>query len=452
MARETWSNKLLYISTVAGATIGFGATWRFPYQVGQNGGGAYLLVFVVAMIVLGVPMLMAEHIIGRRMQTNTVDAFSQGELKKPVSKAWRSIGYIAIIGAFGILAYYMVLGGWVISYLADILLGRINLTEPIENEYITSFFANSISNSFKMGFYTLFFVVINYFILVKGIIGGIERLIAKIMPLFLIILIAMVIYSLQLSGAKAGLTFYLIPDFSKINATIFLEALGQVFFALSLGFGVMITLSSYLHKKENMVSLNIISGVINTTIPFLIGFVIFPALFTANLEPAAGPKLVFQVLPVVFSNMPFGAIVGFLFFLLLILAALTTSLTIYEVIITTIVEKTKIRRFRATFITLAFIFVFGNLPSILSDGVWSEIKVFGMGVFDAYDFISANVFFVLTSFLICIFIGFVLGKEAMMKELTNDFTINLKLSRILFYYLKYFIPFLILVIAFMSFV
>lgn len=451
MSRETWSNKILYISTVAGATIGFGATWRFPYQVGQNGGGAYLLVFMLAMIILGVPMLMAEHIIGRRLQTNTVDAFGQGDLKKPISKFWKGVGILAIIGAFGILAYYMVLGAWVMSYIADITRGAINLSEPLGREYISSFFSGSISNTWKMLSYTFIFVAINYYILVKGIIQGIEKLISRVMPLFLIILVVMVIYSLQLPGAKEGLKFYLIPDFSRINAGIFLEALGQVFFALSLGFGVMITLSSYLHKKENMVGISLSAGVINTVIPFLLGFVIFPALFSAGMEPSAGPTLVFQALPVVFSNMPFGTVVGIAFFLLLIFAALTTSLTIYEVVITTLVEKTSMSRSFATFITLGTIFLLGNLPAVLSDGLWQDVRVFGMSVFDAFDFVSANIFFVLTSFLSCVFIGFVLGKKVMIDEITNGNTINQKVAGPLFYYIKYFIPLLIIVIALMSF-
>lgn len=449
--RETWSNQLLYISTVAGATIGFGATWRFPYQVGQNGGGAYLLVFILAMIILGVPMLMAEHVIGRRLHTNTIDAFGRGNLSKPISKLWKGIGISAIIGAFGILAYYMVLGGWVINYIAEITVGAIDLSKPLANDVIAEYFKDSITNPWKISFYTFLFVVINYYILTKGIIQGIEKLISRIMPLFLVILLVMVVYALQLPNAMAGVKFYLIPDFSKINANIFLQALGQVFFALSLGFGVMITLASYLGKKENMAKISIITGVINTIIPLLLGFVIFPALFSVGMEPSAGPTLVFQALPVVFSNMPFGTIFGLAFFTLLILAALTTSLTIYEVVITTLVEKTPVSRKFATFITLAVIFILGNIPSVLSDGPWRDVRVFGMTVFDAFDYISANIFFILTSFLSCIFIGFVLKKSVMTDEITNMGTVNQKLAAPLFYYIKFFIPVLIAIIAVVNF-
>ena len=331
-------------------------------------------------------------------------------------------------------------------------MGSIDLSKPIENDTIATFFKGSITDSWKITLYTFIFVAINYYILTKGIIQGIEKLISKIMPIFLLILVVMVIYALQLPNAMSGVKFYLIPDFSKINANIFLQALGQVFFALSLGFGVMITLASYLNKKENMARISIITGVINTMIPLMLGFIIFPALFSVGMEPSAGPTLVFQALPVVFSNMPFGTIFGVAFFLLLLLAALTTSITIYEVIITTLVEKTPVSRKFATFLTLAVIFLLGNVPSILAEGVWSDVRIFGMNIFDAFDFISANVFFILTSFLSCIFIGFVLKRAAMIEEITNDGTVNKKLAVPLFYYIKYFIPLLILVIAVMNFV
>lgn len=451
MARETWSNKLIYISTVAGATIGFGATWRFPYLVGENGGGAYLLVFFIAMLILGVPMLIAEHLIGRRLHTNVVDSFSGKGLDRPISKLWKGVGILAILGAFGILAYYMVLGGWVMSYIGGISLGEIDLSTPLKAEAAKSFFESSTSNPWKMMLYTFIFVAVNYYILVKGIIDGIERVIKWVMPLFLILVFALMIRALFLPGAIEGVKFYIIPDFSKITANVILVALGQVFFALSIGFGVMVTLSSYLNKKENLVSISISAGIINTLIPLAIGFIIFPALFSAGIEPASGPSLVFQVLPAVFSTIPFGAFFAVLFFLLLLLAALTTSITIYEVSITTLIEKFNMKRPIATFITLAVIFIFGNVPSILADSTWSNVKIFGMNFFDAFDYISANILFITTSLLSAIFIGFVVNKRVALDEITNGGTINAKIAPLLFYHIKYVIPGLILIIFAFSF-
>lgn len=451
MARENWSGKLIYISTVAGATIGFGATWRFPYLVGENGGGAYLLVFFIAMLILGVPMLVAEHLIGRRLHTNVVDSFSGKGLDRPISKLWKGVGILAILGAFGILAYYMVLGGWVMSYIGGISLGEINLSTPLSAETAKGFFESSTSNPWKMILYTFIFVAVNYYILVKGIIDGIERVIRWVMPLFLILVFALMIRALFLPGAIEGVKFYIIPDFSKITSQVILVALGQVFFALSIGFGVMVTLSSYLSKKENIVGISISAGIINTLIPLAIGFIIFPALFSAGIEPASGPSLVFQALPAVFSTIPFGAVFAVLFFVLLLLAALTTSLTIYEVAITTLIEKFKMKRAVATFLTLAVIFILGNVPSILADSVWSNIKIFGMNIFDAFDYISANILFITTSLLSAIFIGFVLNKRAALDEITNNGTINAKIAPLLFYHIKYVIPALILIVFAFSF-
>lgn len=451
MARESWSNKLVYISTVAGATIGFGATWRFPYLVGENGGGAYLLVFFIAMLVLGVPMLVAEHLIGRRLHTNVIDSFSGKGLDHPISKLWKAVGVIAILGAFGILAYYMVLGGWVMSYIGGISFGEIDLSTPLSAETAKSFFETSTGNPWKMVLYTFIFVAVNYYILVKGIIDGIERVIRWVMPLFLILVLALMVRALFLPGAMEGVKFYIIPDFSKINSQVILLALGQVFFALSIGFGVMITLSSYLSKKENIVGISVSAGVINTLIPLAIGFIIFPALFSAGIEPASGPSLVFQALPAVFSTIPFGAFFAALFFLLLLLAALTTSLTIYEVAITTLLEKTKMSRAMATFLTLAVIFIFGNVPSIFAESIWSDVRLFGMNIFDAFDYISANILFITTSLLSAIFIGFILKKKVSLDEMTNHGEINQKIAPLLFYHIKFVIPALILIIFAFSF-
>ncbi len=451
MARESWSSKLIYISTVAGATIGFGATWRFPYLVGENGGGAYLLVFFIAMLVLGVPMLIAEHLIGRRLHTNVIDSFSNKEIDRPISKWWKGVGILALLGAFGILAYYMVLGGWVMSYMGGISFGEIDLSTPLSAEVAKNFFESSTHNAWKMILYTFIFVAVNYYILVKGIIDGIEKVIRWVMPLFLLLVVALMIRALFLPNAMEGVKFYIIPDFSKITSRVILLALGQVFFALSIGFGVMITLSSYLSKKENIVSISVSAGIINTLIPLAIGFIIFPALFSAGIEPASGPSLVFQVLPAVFSTIPFGAFFAVLFFLLLLLAALTTSLTIYEVAITTLIEKTKMKRAVATFLTLAVVFIFGNVPSILSSSVWQDVHIFGMSIFDAFDYISANILFITTSLLCAIFIGFVLRKELAIKEITNDGSCNQKVATLLFYHIKYVIPALILIIFAFSF-
>ncbi len=447
MDRRTWSSKITYILAVAGATVGFGATWRFPYLVGQNGGGAYVLVFCIAMIVIGIPMILAENAIGRRLKCNAVDAFGG----KNISPAWKIVGWMGLLGAFGIMAYYMVIGGWVLNYIAQIAFGMLDLSQVLSFEATSAFYEqNIVSDPLAISFATLVFVLVNYAILVQGAVGGIERSAKYLMPLLFVLMIVMIVKNLTLEGAMEGVKFYLTPDFSKINIKLFVEVLGQVFFALSLGFGVMITLSSFVKKDEGLVKISIITGILNTLIAVLAGFMIFPSLFSYGVSPDSGPSLVFKSLPIVFSHMPFGGFFAVAFFSLLMIAALTTSLPIYEVIITTLQEKFKIKRKSAILLVLGTIFIFGNLPSLMATNLLADVKIFGKNIFDAYDAISATIFFVLTSLGCAIFVGWVLKDEAK-REIMRGSEKYAKLVNIWFLYIKFVVPFIILVLFISSF-
>ena len=445
MQRQTWSNTLTYILTVAGATIGFGATWRFPYLVGENGGGAYVLAFCLAMIFIGIPVILVENIIGRKAMKNSVDAF-KGK--------WQSVGYMGLLGSFGIMAYYMVLGGFVLIYIFSLLFGDFNLSSAVSKEYTHEFYTQNIAfNPLGVGIFTTIFVVINWVILRRGIIDGIEKAVKFLMPMLLICLILVVGRNLSLDGAMEGVKFYLLPDFSKLSPKLFIDVLGQVFFALSLGFGVMITLSSHLSKKENMIKTAIYTGVLNTLIAVLAGFMIFPALFSANLAPDKGPSLVFETLPIAFSYIHFGTLICALFFFLLLIAALTTSLPIYQVIISVLEEKFKLKKKTAINLTLGVIFILGNLPCILTYGPLSDVVLIrDKNIFDTFDFISGNVLFVLTAFLCCIYVGWVLKKEACLKELSNEGELKSAWLSVWFYYVKFIVPLIILVIFYFGMV
>ena len=448
MPRQTWSSKLTYILTVAGATIGFGCTWRFPYLVGENGGGAYVLLFCIAMIVLGIPMILVENVIGRRALRNCVDAFAapkkDGSRIKP---AWKIVGIMGVIGAFGILAYYMVLGGWVLTYIVNIVSGNFDLSARITDPAFTQkFYADHIENSpLSVGAYTLVFIAINWYILKNGIIEGIEKFVKFLMPALFLCFIAVILTNLTLEGAKEGVKFYLGVDFAKITPKLLIDVLGQVFFALSLGFGVMITLSSFLNKDEKLMQTATITAVVNTLIAVLAGFMIFPSLFSAGLEPSSGSSLVFKSLPIAFSHMPFGNAVAVVFLSILLIAALTTSITIYQVIINFVEERFGFSTLKAVNLTLGGVFVLGNLPCILSSSVLADVKILGRSVFDAFDFVSANVFFVLTALLCCIYVGWVLKKDAIY-ELTNEGDLSARLAGVWFLYIKFILPLIIAVI------
>ena len=448
MPRQTWSSKLTYILTVAGATIGFGCTWRFPYLVGENGGGAYVLIFCIAMIVLGIPMILVENVIGRRALRNCVDAFTapkkDGSRIKP---AWKIVGIMGVIGAFGILAYYMVLGGWVLTYIVNIISGNFDLSARITDPAFTQkFYAEHIENSpLGVGAYTLVFIAINWYILKNGIIEGIEKFVKFLMPALFLCFIAVILTNLTLEGAKEGVKFYLGVDFAKITPKLLIDVLGQVFFALSLGFGVMITLSSFLNKDEKLMQTATITAVVNTLIAVLAGFMIFPSLFSAGLEPSSGSSLVFKSLPIAFSHMPFGNAVAVVFLSILLIAALTTSITIYQVIINFVEERFSFSTLKAVNLTLGGVFVLGNLPCILSSSVLADVKILERSVFDAFDFVSANVFFVLTALLCCIYVGWVLKKDAIY-EVTNEGDLGARLAGVWFLYVKFILPLIIAVI------
>ena len=358
---------------------------------------------------------------------------------------------MGLLGAFGIMAYYMVIGGWVLNYIAQIAFGMLDLSQVLSFEATSAFYEqNIVSDPLAISFATLVFVLVNYAILVQGAVGGIERSAKYLMPLLFVLMIVMIVKNLTLDGVAQGIKFYLTPDFSKINIKLFVEVLGQVFFALSLGFGVMITLSSFVKKDEGLVKISIITGILNTLIAVLAGFMIFPSLFSYGVSPDSGPSLVFKSLPIVFSHMPFGGFFAVAFFALLMIAALTTSLPIYEVIITTLQEKFKIKRKSAILLVLGTIFIFGNLPSLMATNLLADVKIFGKNIFDAYDAISATIFFVLTSLGCAIFVGWVLKDEAK-REIMQGSEKYAKLVNIWFWYIKFVVPFIILVLFISSF-
>lgn len=439
--RQLWSSQIAYILAVAGATIGFGCTWRFPYLVGQNGGGAYVLLFCIAMIVIGIPMILVENVIGRRMQKNAVDCFIG---------RWKIVGYMGLCGAFGIMAYYMVIGGWVIDYIYELTLGGLSLNDIDELKSSTVYEKNINNSPLVISVATFIFVVINYIILSKGAVDGIEKAAKVFMPLLFLLMLVMVIRNLTLPNAMVGVEFYLKPDFSKISPKLFVDVLGQVFFALSLGFGVMITMSSYLDKNTNLIKTSCITGILNTFIAVLAGFMIFPSLFSFGIAPDSGPSLVFKTLPVVFSNIFLGEILLVLFFVLLMIAALTTSLPIYEVLITVVVEKAKISRQKAIILVLGGIFILGNLPSIFSSNILKDVTIFGKNIFDSFDSISATIFFILTSLFCAIYVGWVLKDKATC-ELAFGYKGDKKIIKIWYFYIKFIIPFVIFVVFISSF-
>ncbi|MEK9627992.1 MAG: sodium-dependent transporter [Nitrospinota bacterium] len=408
--RGFWGSRLGFILAASGSAIGLGNVWKFPYIVGENGGGAFVLIYLVCIFVIGTPIMLAEFTLGRKTNLNPVGAFSELKPNTP----FISIGYMGVLAGFLILSFYGVVGGWTFAYVAKSISGSVlSFTSPKE---AGAFFGNFIGNTGEALFYHALFMGVCIAIVLRGVHGGIERACDILMPTLVLFLFLLMIRSLTLDGAMEGVAFYLSPDFSKIHANTVLIALGQAFFSLSLGMGCMITYGSYLSEKENLTSSTVYVVIFDTLIALLVGMVIFPAVFAMGLEPAEGPSLVFSVLPTVFTSMPMGQVVSIIFFTLLAIAAITSGISLLEVVVAYFIDQRGWPRKKAVIIVGSVIFAFG-VPSGLSFGIMAEMKVMGMTFFDHVDNIASNYLLPLGGMLTAIFVGWIWGTDKAHSEI-----------------------------------
>ena len=400
--RGFWGSRFGFILAASGSAIGLGNIWKFPYIVGENGGGAFVLIYLICIFIIGTPIMLAEFTLGRKTNLNPVGAFHS---LKPNS-AYTSIGYMGVLAGFLILSFYGVVGGWTFAYVVKSVTGSVlSFTSPKE---AGSFFGTFISNTGETLLYHALFMGLCIAIVLRGVHGGIERACKILMPTLVLFLFLLMIRSLTLDGAMEGVGFYLNPDFSKISVNTVLIALGQAFFSLSLGMGCMITYGSYLSEKENLTSSTVYVVMFDTLIALLVGMVIFPAVFAMGLEPTEGPSLVFSVLPTVFNSMPMGHVVSIIFFTLLAIAAITSGISLLEVVVAYFIDQRGWQRKKAVIIVGSSIFAFG-IPSGLSFGAMAELKLAGMTFFDHVDNIASNYLLPLGGMLTAIFVGWVWG-------------------------------------------
>ncbi|MBX3044180.1 MAG: sodium-dependent transporter [Candidatus Kapabacteria bacterium] len=439
--RGLWTSKTGFILAAAGSAVGLGNIWRFPYIVGENGGGAFVLIYLIFVLLLGLPYLMAEFSLGRAFQLNPVGAINK---VKPNS-IWRFSGYIGIATSIGILSFYGVIAGWTFGYIFK------SFGDPITNgtESFTSFINNPI---YEIGLFA-FFIFLTALIVYKGVEAGIEKWSKILMPFLLVIMIFLIIYANMLPGASQGLEFYLVPDFSKISLKTILAALGQAFFSLSLGLGLMVTFGSYLPKSTDIFSASLYIVLFDALIAILGGLIVFPALFAMGENPASGPALVFIVFPQLFSQMAGGMYIGALFFVLLSIAALTSTVSLLEVPVSFIVDEKKSNRKSMVWKASFVVFIIG-LPSALSQGTVTFFSDFGLfpSSLASPDFLSQMSFlfgdFMLTfgALTLCIFIGWVWGAKNASSELSLGSRFFSKFSGIWVILIKYIIPIIVLII------
>ena len=408
--REQWGSRLGFIMAAAGSAVGLGNVWRFPYLVGMNGGAAFVFVYILLAITVGITVMLAEFCIGRAAQRNSVGAF-RILAKNPF---WQVVGWLGLLaGGFIILSYYGIIAGWTIKYMIHSFTGLMPIAaEGGSGDVLGAF----LGNTKLVVVYQAIAMVITISIVATGLGEGIERACKVMMPALFVILIILIVRSVTLPGAGAGIEFYLKPDFSKLTGKSILDALGQSFFSLSLGMGIMITYGSYLTKGERLPSAGLMILGLDTSVAFLAGFAIFPAVFAMGIEPGAGVGLTFVTLPGVFAKMPMGAFFSFAFFLLLFFAALTSMMSLLEVAVSFIMDEFKISRKVAAWGGGIFITLLG-LPSAMS--LAGPPKLMGMDFFDFMDALSNNVMMPLCAMGICLFAGWAWADSAK-KEITND--------------------------------
>ncbi len=414
--RRGFNSRFGAIAASAGSAIGLGNIWRFPYVAGENGGGAFLFIYLIIILVIGLPMLISEFTIGRYTQKNIFGTFNELAPKKP----WYLIGVLGIVSAVFVLSFYVVVSGWTVSFLIDAITGaQMSMTS---GEITESFKSFSTSGTEPL-IYIILFLLITAGVVAMGIQKGIERSNKVLMPMLLLILFILCVNSFTLDGFKEGVSFIFKPDFSKITTDVVLNALGQAFFSLSIGMGTMMTYGSYIRKQDNMLFTASSVAFMDIFIALLAGIAIFPAVFTFGIEPASGPDLVFITLPNIFAQMPGGYFLGILFFLLLFVAALTSAISVMEVVIASLTEEFKWGRMKSVAILTLVILVTGTFAS-LSLNPDLAINVLGVSLFDIFDKGVSLYLMPIGGLFIMLFAGWVFGKERYKKELSSSGTYN----------------------------
>lgn len=432
--RENFGSRFGAIVAMAGSAVGLGNLWRFPYLVGENGGAAFIIVYILLSFLICLPIFVSEFVIGRRSQKNAYAAFRD----LSGGSEWRWIGLFTVIVPLIVLSYYSVIGGWSVEYLLKSLTFSFSDASRIT---MNTMFTDFVSSTWAPLATHTVFLLITTLIVIVGIKDGIEKFSKVMMPLLFIIVVAIAIYSLMLPGASAGVDYLFRPDFSKIDAKACASALGQAFFSLSLGFGTIMTYASYVSKKENILTQSAATAISDLMFALIAGVAIMPAVFAFGIDPQAGPGLVFETLPYIFGQMPAGGLIAILFFAALLVAALTSSISMLEVAVAYLVEEKKFSRVWACITLFVLCWIVGALCS-LSFGPLSDIRINGDNLFDFLDSLSSNVLMTLGSLFTVLFVGWRLKRTDIYDEFTNGGTLstNARIFGVLWFLIRYICP------------
>lgn len=430
-ARENWGTRFGFIMAAAGSAVGLGNIWKFPYMTGENGGGAFLVIYLIFVFVFGLSLVMAELLLGRTAQRNPVGAF-----RYLAGRGWPAVGALGVVTAFVILSFYIVVAGWTIAYMLFVLNG--SLADP-DAAALARVFDKLVANSWEPVAYAALFMALTAGVVVGGVGRGIERASKTFMPLLFLILLALVARSVTLPGAAEGIRFFLVPDWSKLSWGTLTAAIGQAFFSLSLGMGALITYGSYMPKRHNLPADALAVVVLDTLIAILAGFMVLPAMFAAGMEAGSGGAgTTFKVLPAVFDAMPGGTIFGFGFFLLLALAALTSSVSLLETVVCYFVDERGASRLKAT-VGSSILCLLLAIPASLSFGLWGQIKLFGKTYFDLMDYLSTSIMLPVGGLLTALCVGWVLGPRAI-AAISNEGDLRVPWAGLWLFVLRFLAP------------
>lgn len=435
--RVNFGSKIGAILAAAGSAVGLGNIWRFPYETGNHGGAAFILIYLVCIVMMGLPIMMAEFTIGRHSRANTAGAY---KVLAPGSP-WRIVGYMGVLAGFLILSYYSVVAGWTLEYTwQSITNGFSGMTS---GEY-TQFFSDFSQNPWRSLLWMVVFMIMTHVVIVMGVKKGIEKSSKIMMPMLFVLIVVLAVCAVMLPNAMRGIEFLLKPDFSKLTPGVFLGAMGQAFFSLSLGLGCLSTYASYFGKDTNLSKTAVSVAGIDTLVAILVGFIIFPAAFSVGVSPDAGPSLLFITLPNVFQ-MAFGDvpllayIFSLMFYILLALAAFTSTISMHEVVTAFVHEDFKIPREKAAVYVTVACTVLGML-SALSFGVLADFKIFGLTWFDFLDTLTSKIMLPLGGMLISIFAGWYLDRHILWDEISNSGSLKVPLFKVYVLILKFVAP------------
>lgn len=445
MSRESFKSRLGFLLVSAGCAIGIGNVWRFPYVAGQNGGGIFVLFYLLFLIIMGLPVLTMELAVGRASRKSAVQAYKV--LEKPGSK-WHIHGYFAILGCYLLMMYYTTVSGWMISYCFEFLTGTFQ--PGMASEEVSSVFGNMLASPLKMGFWMVLTVVVGFFVCSRGLQNGLEKISKVMMCALLILIVILAIHSFTLSGAAEGLSFYLVPNLNTVRSvglgSVIAAAMNQSFFTLSLGVAAMEIFGSYMSRDNTLAGEGIRICALDTFVAIMAGLIIFPACFSYGVEAGAGPQLIFITLPNVFINMAGGRIWGTLFFLFMTFASFSTVIAVFENIMSFAMDMFAVSRQKAAFINCILI-LFASLPCVLGYNVWSGLHLIGgRDVLDSEDFLVSNLLLPIGSLIYLLFCvtrwGW--GFDNYLKEANTGK--GMKISKHLKLYFQFILPILILII------